>query len=158
MARDDLLISTNEREFILRALRENELRVDGRGPLDVRRTSYRFGPRDGQCEVTLGQTRVLAVVSATLEQPSGGRSNEGSVSINVEFSPMASPNFEPGRPGEEASEVAVVLERAIRETGAVDVESLCVLAGKHVWHVRCDVHVLDACGNVVGARDRKSVV
>jgi exosome complex component RRP45 len=151
MARDDLLISTNEREFILRALRENELRVDGRGPLDVRRTSYRFGPRDGQCEVTLGQTRVLAVVSATLEQPSGGRSNEGSVSINVEFSPMASPNFEPGRPGEEASEVAVVLERAIRETGAVDVESLCVLAGKHVWHVRCDVHVLDACGNVVGA-------
>ena len=36
MARDDLLISTNEREFILRALRENELRVDGRGPLDVR--------------------------------------------------------------------------------------------------------------------------
>jgi exosome complex component RRP45 len=151
MARDDLLISTNEREFILRALRENELRVDGRGPLDVRRTAYRFGPRDGQCEVTLGQTRVLAVVSATLEQPSGGRSNEGSVSINVEFSPMASPNFEPGRPGEEASEVAVVLERAIRETGAVDVESLCVLAGKHVWHVRCDVHVLDACGNVVGA-------
>ena len=151
MARDDLLISTNEREFILRALRENELRVDGRGPLDVRRTAYQFGPRDGQCEVTLGQTRVLAVVSATLEQPSGGRSNEGSVSINVEFSPMASPNFEPGRPGEEASEVAVVLERAIRETGAVDVESLCVLAGKHVWHIRCDVHVLDACGNVVGA-------
>ena len=104
MARDDLLISTNEREFILRALRENELRVDGRGPLDVRRVDYRFGPRDGQCEVTLGQTRVLAVVSATLEQPSGGRSNEGSVSINVEFSPMASPNFEPGRPGSKLGE------------------------------------------------------
>jgi exosome complex component RRP45 len=98
------------------------------------------------CEVTMGETRVLAVVSAKLEPPSGARSNEGTVTINVEFSPMASPNFEPGRPGEEASELAVVLERAIRETGAVDVESLCVLAGRRVWHVRCDVHVLDACG------------
>jgi hypothetical protein len=28
---DDLLISANEREFILKALTENELRVDGRG-------------------------------------------------------------------------------------------------------------------------------
>lgn len=151
MARDDLLISTNEREFILRALRENELRVDGRGPLDVRRVSYRFGPKDGQCEVTLGQTRVLAVVSASLEAPKGGRANEGRLTMNVEFGPMASPNFEPGRPGQDASEVAVILERAFTETGAVDVESLCVLAGKFVWNVRCDVHVLDACGNIVGA-------
>ena len=146
-----MLISSNEREFIVKALRESELRVDGRGPFDLRPVSYRFGPKDGTCEVTLGKTRVLAVVSAELEPPAGGRGNEGRVTINVEFSPMASPNFEPGRPGEEASELAVVLERAIRETGAVDVESLCVLAGRRVWHVRCDVHVIDACGNIVGA-------
>lgn len=151
MGREDVLISNNEREFIVKALRESELRVDGRGPFDLRPVSYRFGPKDGTCEVTLGKTRVLAVVSAELEPPAGGRGNEGRVTINVEFSPMASPNFEPGRPGEEASELAVVLERAIRETGAVDVESLCVLAGRRVWHVRCDVHVIDACGNIVGA-------
>ena len=151
MPRDDFLISLNEREFIVKALQEEELRVDGRGPFDTRPVSYRFGPKDGMCEVRLGDTRVLAVVSAKLEQPSGARSNEGSISINVEFSPMASPNFEPGRPGEEAQELASVLERAIRETGAVDVESLCVLAGRRVWHVRCDVHVMDACGNIAGA-------
>ena len=102
MPRDDFLISLNEREFIVKALQEEELRVDGRGPFDTRPVSYRFGPKDGMCEVRLGDTRVLAVVSAKLEQPSGARSNEGSISINVEFSPMASPNFEPGRPGEEA--------------------------------------------------------
>ena len=99
MPRDDFLISLNEREFIVKALQEEELRVDGRGPFDTRPVSYRFGPKDGMCEVRLGDTRVLAVVSAKLEQPSGARSNEGSISINVEFSPMASPNFEPGRPG-----------------------------------------------------------
>ena len=151
MPRDDLLISLNEREFIVKALQEEELRVDGRGPFDTRPVSYRFGPKDGMCEVQLGDTRVLAVVSAKLEPPSGARGNEGTITINVEFSPMASPNFEPGRPGEQAQELALVLERAIRETGAVDVESLCVLAGRRVWHVRCDVHVLDACGNIAGA-------
>jgi exosome complex component RRP45 len=66
---DDLLISANERAFILTALRENELRVDGRGPFDARPVSYRFGPTDGVCEVSLGQTRVLAVVSAKVISP-----------------------------------------------------------------------------------------
>jgi exosome complex component RRP45 len=150
MGHPDVLVSVNDREFILEALRKN-LRVDGRGPFDSRPVAYRFGPGDGTCEVSLGSTRVLAVVSASLEPPSGGRGNEGSVTIHVEFSPMASPNFEQGRPGEEASELAVLLERAVRETGAVDVESLCVLAGKRVWHVRCDVHVIDHCGNIAGA-------
>ena len=69
----------------------------------------------GACTPT---TRVLAVVTAELETPSGGRSNEGSLQVNVELSPMASPNFEPGRPGESAAELAVVLERAIRWGGA----------------------------------------
>ena len=147
----DVLLCINNRQFILEALKEEDIRIDLRGPFDAREVAYRFGPKDGVCEVSLGKTRVLAVTSAKLEPPGGGRSNEGSVTINVEFSPMASPNFEPGRPGEEASELAVVLERAIRETGAVDVESLCVLAGRRVWNIRVDVHVLDACGNIAGA-------
>lgn len=38
----------------------------------------------------------MAVVTATLEAPFGDRGNEGSLRFNVEFSPMASPAFEPG--------------------------------------------------------------
>ena len=45
MGREDVLISSNEREFIVKALRESELRVDGRGPFDLRPVSYRFGRR-----------------------------------------------------------------------------------------------------------------
>ena len=45
MGREDVLISSNEREFIVKALRESELRVDGRGPFDLRPVSYRFGPK-----------------------------------------------------------------------------------------------------------------
>ena len=52
--------------------------------------------------------------------------------FNVEFSPMASPNFESGRPGEAAIELARLVERSLRETRAIDQEALCVLAGRKV--------------------------
>lgn len=60
------------------------------------------------------------------------RPNEGSLRFNVEFSPMGSPNFEPGRPTEEAIELSRLVERGLRETKAVDLEALCVLAGRKV--------------------------
>lgn len=60
------------------------------------------------------------------------RPNEGSLRFNVEFSTMASPNFEPGRPTENANELARLIERGLRETKAVDLEALCVLAGRKV--------------------------
>lgn len=63
------------------------------------------------------------------------RPNEGSLRFNVEFSPMASPNFEPGRPTENANELARLIERGLRETKAVDLEALCVLAGRKVMGV-----------------------
>ena len=49
--------------------------------------------------LTMGETRVMTVVTAILEPPFPDRPNEGSLRINVELSPMASPNFEAGRPG-----------------------------------------------------------
>lgn len=60
------------------------------------------------------------------------RPNEGSLRFNVEFTPMGSPNFEPGRPTEQANELARLVERGLRETKAVDLEALCVLAGRKV--------------------------
>lgn len=52
--------------------------------------------------------------------------------FNVEFSPMASPTFEGGRPGEAAIEATRLLERAFRDSRAIDQEALCVLAGHKV--------------------------
>jgi exosome complex RNA-binding protein Rrp42 (RNase PH superfamily) len=34
----------------------------------------------------------------------------------------------------------------LRESRAVDMESLCVVAGKQVWSVRVDLHILDNGG------------
>lgn len=60
------------------------------------------------------------------------RQREGSIRFDVDLSPMASSGFERGRPGEDAVELARIVERGIRQSGAIDVEALCVLPGRKV--------------------------
>ncbi|KAL3726245.1 hypothetical protein ACJRO7_031172 [Eucalyptus globulus] len=143
-------MTVNEKKFIESAL-VSGLRVDGRNLYDYRKLSINFGKEDGSAEVHLGQTRVMGIATSQLVQPYRDRPNEGTLSIFTEFSPMADPSFEPGRPGEFAVELGRVIDRGLRESRAVDTESLCVLAGKLVWAIRIDLHILDNGGNLVDA-------
>ncbi|XP_010667896.1 exosome complex component RRP45B isoform X3 [Beta vulgaris subsp. vulgaris] len=93
----------------------------------------------------------MGFVTAQLVQPYKDRPNEGSLAIFTEFSPMADPSFETGRPGESAVELGRIIDRGLRESRAIDTESLCVLAGKLVWSIRIDLHILDNGGNLVDA-------
>lgn len=140
----------NEKKFIETAL-ASELRVDGRGLFEYRNITVKFGREDGSSDVQLGQTHVMGFVTAQLVQPYRDRPNEGSLSIFTEFSPMADPSFEVGRPGESAIELGRIIDRGLRESRAVDTESLCVLAGKLVWSIRVDLHIIDNGGNLVDA-------
>ena len=45
---------------------------------------------------------------------------------------MASPGYEVGRPSPVATEAARMLERCVKESRAVDMESLCIIAGVKV--------------------------
>ncbi|CAL5183730.1 unnamed protein product [Lathyrus oleraceus] len=143
-------LTVNEKKFIESALL-SELRVDGRGPLDYRKLNIKFGKDDGSAEVQLGETRVMGFVSGQLVQPYRDRPNEGTLSIFTEFSPMADPSFEPGRPGESAVELGRIVDRGLRESRAIDTESLCILSSKLVWAIRIDIHILDNAGNLVDA-------
>lgn len=40
-----------------------------------------------------------------------------------------------------------------RESGAVDMESLCVVVGKLVWSIRVDLHILDNGGYAMSTSD-----
>lgn len=44
-----------------------------------------------------------------------------------------------------------LLEKTIRRSGALDTESLCIVAGQKCFHLRADLHVLDHDGNLVDA-------
>ncbi|XP_011090135.1 exosome complex component RRP45A isoform X2 [Sesamum indicum] len=143
-------MTVNEKKFIETALL-SDLRIDGRGPFDYRNVTIQFGSEDGSSEVQLGQTRVMGFATSQLAQPYRDRPNEGTLAIFTEFSPMADPSFEAGRPGEFAVELGRIIDRGLRESRAVDTESLCVVAGKWVWSIRLDLHILDNGGNLVDA-------
>lgn len=44
-----------------------------------------------------------------------------------------------------------LLEKTLRRSGALDTESLCIIAGQKCFHVRADLHVLDHDGNLLDA-------
>lgn len=147
---NSLRMSINEKKFIETALHSG-LRVDGRRHFDYRDLNVKFGRENGSSEVNLGETSVMGLVTAQLVQPYRDRPNEGSLSIYTDFSPMADPLFDAGRPGESSVELGRIIDRGLRESRSVDMESLCVIPGKFVWSIRLDLHVLDNSGNLVDA-------
>lgn len=60
---------------------------------------------------------------------------------------MASPAFG-GRVSTSGVEIGRIVERGLRESGAIDTEALCIVAGEEVWSVRLDIHILDDHGNL----------
>lgn len=142
--------SSNEQKFLLSALRE-QLRLDNRALDQFRPLSLSFGEEYGVCDIRLGKTRVLVKVSAEVVTPFPDRKFDGLFTISAELSPIASPAFEIGR--QDTTEVLLsrILEKTVRRSGALDTESLCIIAGAKCWHIRADVHVLDHDGNLIDA-------
>ncbi|KAF8435965.1 ribosomal protein S5 domain 2-type protein [Boletus edulis BED1] len=140
--------SIPEKEFTYEALKQS-LRLDGRGPLEIRTPTITFGPELGWVECTLGKTRVVAYVDAKMVKPPPERPFEGTITIHSEISPMASVDYELGRPSEEEVTMIRMLDKVLRRSDAIDKESLCILAGQRVWHLRLTVHCLADAGNML---------
>ncbi|OWF51161.1 Exosome complex component RRP45 [Mizuhopecten yessoensis] len=97
----------------------------------------------------VGFVEVFAQVSCELCAPKPTRPSDGVLFINVELSPMACPSFESGRMSELGVEINRLLERCLKESRCVDMESLCIISGEKVWQVRTDIHVLNHDGNII---------
>ncbi|KIJ55598.1 hypothetical protein M422DRAFT_220341 [Sphaerobolus stellatus SS14] len=141
--------SIPEREFALAAVKQS-LRLDGRAPLEMRTPTFKFGPELGWVECAMGKTRVVANVDATMIKPLPERPFEGILTIHSELSPMASSEYESlGRPSDEEVIITRMLDKVLRRSDAVDKESLCILAGQRVWHLRLTLHFLADAGNLL---------
>ncbi|KAF5308300.1 hypothetical protein FQR65_LT06293 [Abscondita terminalis] len=142
------VITNCERKFIIKNLEEHR-RLDGRAFDEFRELSIDFGRDWGSCYVSLGKTRVLAQVSCEIQQPKSSRPSEGILNINVELNPMAAPHFEPSRQTDLFVVVNRILEKCIKDSKAVDLESLCIKVNEKVWAFRVDVNVLNHEGNII---------
>ncbi len=129
-------------------------RLDDRTPLDYRPMTIMLGVIDkanGSAEVYLGKTKVVAGVKVEIGTPFADRPDEGILTVNSEFVPIASPTFETGPPDENSIELARVVDRGIRESKAIDLKKLVISPGKKVFMVFVDVYVLDHDGNLIDA-------
>lgn len=125
-------------------------RLDGRGLDDFRDIEIQFGATWGTVFMSLGKTKVLANVTCEITEPKATRQNEGLLHINLELGPMAAPHFESGRQCELGIQVNRILERALKDSRCVDLESLCIVAEEKVWNLRVDLIVLNHEGNIIG--------
>jgi exosome complex component RRP42 len=129
-------------------------RADGRGLTDYREIQIESGVierAEGSARVRLGKTEILVGVKVGTGSPFADMPDKGVLTVNAELVPLASPDFEPGPPGEAAVELARVVDRGIRESNAIDLEKLCVESGKLVFVVFVDVYVLNHDGNLIDA-------
>lgn len=129
-------------------------RLDGRAAFDYRPLTISPGiieKANGSAQVYLGKTRIVAGVKIQPGNPFEDTPDEGILTVNAEFVPLASPTFEAGPPDENSIELARVVDRGIRESKAIDLKKLCIIPRKKVFVVFVDIYVLDHDGNLIDA-------
>ena len=144
-------ISLNQERYVLEALKHG-VRGDGRRIDEIRDPKIILSPSEyGYVEIEWGNTKLAVRVLAEIAKPYDDRPFEGIFTINTEISPMASPQFENGKNSDDEVLVSRIVEKAIRRSNALDLESLCIVAGSKVWAVRADVNFLDFDGGLIDA-------
>lgn len=139
----------------IRKMVEDGDRLDGRDLDEFRdievEADYIHETAEGSAKVTMGNTQVVVGLKVGVEEPYPDRPNQGSIVTNAELAPMAAREYESGPPQEPGVELARVVDRGIRESGAVDLEDLCIEPGEKVLTLFIDVHVLNDDGNLIDA-------
>lgn len=160
MGNEERISSALLREYLLKSARDGKRR-DGRAfdqfrAIDVKTGVYTKG--EGEAWVSLGETQVLVSVKVDVGEPFPDTPDKGVLISNVELPPLASPSFEPGRPGENAVEMARVVDRAFRGSDAIGLSELVIKEGELVYLVFLDMYVLDYDGNPFDAFTLASLI
>jgi exosome complex component RRP42 len=153
------MLKTSEsyvRKLVEEGMRVDERKFDEFRPIKIEKNVIKTA--EGSARVLIGNTHVLVGVKMSVGEPYPDTPNEGVLIVNAELVPIASPTFESGPPNEDAIELARVVDRGIRESKCIDLESLCIEKEKEVWMVNVDIHVLDHDGNLIDASAIAAIV
>ena len=149
-----------EERYVLELV-NNGKRLDGRKLDEFRDVEIKVNPintAEGSAIVKIGNTEVVAGVKMGIGTPFPDKPKDGILIVNSEFTPMASPDFESGPPSENAVELSRIVDRGIRESGAIELDKLCLVEGEKVWSTFVDIHIINDQGNLVDVAALASVV
>ena len=143
----------NTKKHILDYLKNN-IRYDGRKKEEYRQIEVETGitkSAEGSARVKMGDTEVLAGIKFEVGKPYPDKQDSGTMMVNAELIPLSSSKFESGPPGIKAIELARVVDRGVRESGAIDYKKLCIEPGELVWTVIVDIVPINEAGNLFDA-------
>ena len=127
-------------------------RLDGRKNEEFRDIKVKFDISKNSAsavEVSYGKTKVYAGVHLALATPYPDSADQGTFMTSAELHPMASQQFDIGRPGINSIELARVIDRGIRESGFIDMKALCIKEGEKVYQVFVDIFAVNDDGNLM---------
>lgn len=142
-----------EEKYALELIEKGK-RIDGRKFDEFRKIEIEQGlikKAEGSARVKLGETEVIAGVKMDFGNPFPDTPEEGTLVVNAEFTPLASPDFDIGPPGEDAIELARIVDRGIRESKCIELNKLCITPGEKVWCIFIDIHIINDKGNLLDA-------
>ncbi len=140
-------------DYIISLVEKNK-RVDNRKLDEYRKIKIETDiskNAEGSAKCLMGDTEVIVGVKLEMGMPYPDMPDEGTIIVNAELSPIANPNFELGPPGTEATELARIVDRGIRESKCIDFKKLCVKEREKVWLVLIDIYVINDDGNLIDA-------
>lgn len=129
----------HEKAFIRQALLVDGIRLDGRGSRDYRAVNIKMSRTETSslCEVGVGDTLVSASCVGEIISPFPDRPSEGFLLFSTDISDNKRITH---------TEISRYLERTIRHSDALDMESLCIIGGEKVWQIKVRVYVQDGSG------------
>jgi exosome complex component RRP45 len=130
--------------FLRSSMIGSGLRLDGRTLNDWRDVEVYLNRSElsSRSEVSIGDTRCVCTIRGEVVAPYLDRPTEGILQFNANLSSATE------AAGHTSHAITRLLEKSIRESDAIDMESLCVVSGERVWLITCDVRVLNFDGNV----------
>jgi exosome complex component RRP42 len=141
------------RQHLIDALSKG-YRTDSRKADEYRKVTIERGvskTAEGSARVMFGEAEIIAGVKFEMSKPFPDRPDEGAIMVNAELLSMSNPEFEPGPPGDEAIELARVVDRGIRESKAIDLKQLLIKKGEKCWMIIVDICTLNDDGNMLDA-------
>ncbi len=138
----------------LRKMFESGKRFDGRSLTDIRdfEISYNVSNKaEGSARVRLGKTDVVVGVKLGVGEPYPDSLDKGNLVVSGDLLPLASPRFESGPPGFNSIELPRLIDRAVRESGMIDMKKLVIKPEEKVWTVYIDIYPINDDGNIIDA-------
>jgi exosome complex component RRP43 len=131
---------------------EQDIRPDNREFLEFRPTIINknsFSRADGSALVKIGNTTVVCGIKAELSEPDNLDQNIGFIIPNIELTKLCSPKYRAIGVSIESQLISQALFNIIINSECIDPTELCIVKGKLVWALYCDMICLDDDGSVL---------